>query len=289
MCEPPASALGAPESIGGLGTLEVSRARRRFTPSMFDRAVHRAFGWAFIRAVKSDRRQCPVRLRGASSADRDGQVSLLCPGPSPSLNETPGCQTYLSPPAAGPWPPPTSSLEWWPRPREEPTHQNRCGQSGDHERKGDPGDGVEIGDHERQPDDADGHIQPSENPHAAEQLLLPIRQDRPGFAVGRVSVRHTEPERNPRLPRGCSPSSAEPARLRYTHLERCPRPTMVRWATGVPPHAITGTRSPGSSDRSDHVAKSLAESGPTTSIRSAVLTSPPRSGIARTACPVSFT
>ena len=27
-----------------------------FRPSMFDRAVHGAFGWAFIRAVTSDRR-----------------------------------------------------------------------------------------------------------------------------------------------------------------------------------------------------------------------------------------
>jgi hypothetical protein len=40
------------------------------TPSMFNRTVHRAFGWAFIRAVTSDPRQWPVRLRGASSADR---------------------------------------------------------------------------------------------------------------------------------------------------------------------------------------------------------------------------
>ncbi len=85
MCEPPACTLGAPESIGGLGPVHDHRdpvlepvgdlAGTRgttFTPSMFDRAVHRAFDWAFIWAVTSDRRQCPVRLRGASSADRDG-------------------------------------------------------------------------------------------------------------------------------------------------------------------------------------------------------------------------
>jgi hypothetical protein len=70
MCEPPVSALGAPESIGSLETL--SLAETMFTPSMFDRAVRRAFGWAFTRAVSPDRRQCSStctwsRIRGSSA------------------------------------------------------------------------------------------------------------------------------------------------------------------------------------------------------------------------------
>ena len=71
MCERPASALGAPESTGGLGTLEVSR-------DDVDTVDVRPSGPPRVRYRRSFGRSRPIaanvqfRLRGASSADRRG-------------------------------------------------------------------------------------------------------------------------------------------------------------------------------------------------------------------------